>query len=120
MTYRRKKVGYFIMIVAFVLIVVAVVTALFMLLWNWLIPMLFAGPALTYWQALGLLVMAKIIFGLASHGKHWKKNHHWKSKWRERCANMSQEDKERMKDHFMHRWCSHHKEETTQEVPTEK
>lgn len=120
MNYGRKKAGYFIMVVAFVLVVVAAVTAVFMLLWNWLVPMLFTGPALTYWQALGLLVMAKIIFGLASHGKHWKKDHHWKHRWRERCADMTPEDKERMKHQFMHRWCSHPTEETAQEESSEK
>lgn len=34
-----------------------------MLLWNWLMPELFGLPALGYWQAIGLLLLAKIIFG---------------------------------------------------------
>ena len=33
-----------------------------MLLWNWLVPDLFNGPVITYWQALGLLVLSKILF----------------------------------------------------------
>lgn len=35
----------------------------FMLLWNWLMPDVFGLPALTYWKAVGILVMAKILFG---------------------------------------------------------
>lgn len=35
----------------------------FMLLWNWLMPELFGLPTLEYWKAMGLLVLAKIIFG---------------------------------------------------------
>jgi hypothetical protein len=32
-------------------------------LWNWLLPTLFGLPAITFWQALGLLVLARILFG---------------------------------------------------------
>lgn len=34
-----------------------------MRLWNWLMPELFDLPTVTYWQAVGVLVLAKIIFG---------------------------------------------------------
>ena len=32
-------------------------------LWNWLLPTLFAWRAITFWQALGLLVLCRILFG---------------------------------------------------------
>ena len=32
-------------------------------LWNWLLPGLFGWPALTFWQALGLLALCRILFG---------------------------------------------------------
>jgi len=32
-------------------------------LWNWLMPPLFGLHVLGYWQALGLLVLCKILFG---------------------------------------------------------
>lgn len=32
-------------------------------LWNWLLPSLFGWPALTFWQALGLLALCRILFG---------------------------------------------------------
>lgn len=35
----------------------------FMLLWNWLMPEVFGLPILSYWQAVGVLVMAKLLFG---------------------------------------------------------
>ncbi len=58
-----------------------------MWLWNWLMPSIFGLKAITYWQAFGLIVLAKIFFG-GSHGqghhgrghdKHWK---HWRHKHR--------------------------------------
>src|SRR5215470_8670530 len=39
-----------------------------MLLWNWLLPPLFGWRMLTFWQALGLLALCRILFG--HHGGH--------------------------------------------------
>ena len=33
------------------------------LLWNWLLPPLFGFREITFWQALGLLVLCRILFG---------------------------------------------------------
>ncbi|HYU78486.1 MAG TPA: hypothetical protein VEK56_05850 [Vicinamibacterales bacterium] len=33
------------------------------LLWNWLLPPLFGLPEVTFWQALGLLALCRILFG---------------------------------------------------------
>ncbi|MFS4455123.1 hypothetical protein [Maribacter sp. 2304DJ31-5] len=37
-----------------------------MQLWNWLMPELFGLPEVDYWQAVGILILAKIIFGFGS------------------------------------------------------
>ena len=42
---------------------------LFMLLWNWLMPAVFSFGVVTYWQALGILVMAKLLFGMPFRGR---------------------------------------------------
>jgi hypothetical protein len=34
-----------------------------MWLWNWLMPGLFGLKAITYWQGVGLFILAKILFG---------------------------------------------------------
>jgi hypothetical protein len=39
-----------------------------MLLWNWLMPIIFGLKAITFWQAFGIVVLAKILFG--GHGMH--------------------------------------------------
>jgi hypothetical protein len=33
------------------------------LLWNWLLPPLFGWPELTFWQALAMLALCRILFG---------------------------------------------------------
>ncbi len=34
-----------------------------MLLWNWLLPPLFGFRQITFWQALGILALCRILFG---------------------------------------------------------
>ncbi len=34
-----------------------------MLLWNWLMPELFAFKTITFWQAFGIVILGKLIFG---------------------------------------------------------
>ena len=50
-------------------------------LWNWLMPALFTGAHLiTFWQALGLLLLARILFG-SWHGGGSGPRRHWRRKW---------------------------------------
>jgi hypothetical protein len=51
-----------------------------MLLWNWLMPELFGLKEITYWQGIGIFILAKFIFGFGMGGggsdsKSGKKNH---------------------------------------------
>lgn len=99
MNYKRKGKK----IVWGLLIVVVVATAiglLVMSLWNWLVPDLFNGPQITFWQALGLFLLSKLLFGFP--GK--KGGGHWKHKWKHKMANMSPDEKERFKERFMCKW----------------
>ncbi len=50
-------------------------TFLMMWLWNWLVPEVFNGPVLTYWQTLGLLVLSKILFSGIGKGSSHKSRH---------------------------------------------
>jgi hypothetical protein len=38
------------------------------LLWNWLLPALFGWPQITFWQAIGILALCRILFG--GFGRH--------------------------------------------------
>lgn len=63
----------------------------FMLLWNWLMPDVFGLPSLSYWKAVGILVMAKLLFGNfegKGSGKHSKKgDKHFKERMNDSCKN---------------------------------
>lgn len=70
-----------------------------MYLWNWLIPSLFNGPVITFWQAWGLFLLAKILFGFGGGGGHEKKRR-WKEKMKAKMQHMSPEERERVRNQF--------------------
>ncbi len=59
----------------------AVLGAVVMLLWNALIPDLFQGPAITFVQAVGLLLLTHLLFRRGFGGFGWRYPH-WRRKWR--------------------------------------
>ena len=49
-----------------------------MLLWNWLLPPLFGWGMLNFWQALGILLLSRILLGgFGSHGPRWNPRTGW-------------------------------------------
>ncbi|MDP9049479.1 MAG: DUF3106 domain-containing protein [Acidobacteriota bacterium] len=73
-----------------------------MSLWNWLMPMLFGLPTVTFWQALGLLILSKLLFG-GFHGRGGGGSR-WKRDMAERWEKMSPEERERMRAGMRGRW----------------
>ena len=49
---------------AFAVIAVVVAGVVVMGLWNWLLPDLFGWHAIGFWQAIGLLVLSRILLGV--------------------------------------------------------
>ncbi len=54
---------------------------LVMLLWNALIPELFNGPVLTYWQTGGIFILSKILLTGIGNGGHKSNDSKKKDKW---------------------------------------
>jgi hypothetical protein len=76
-----KYIGFGILGIGFIALAILLV----MTLWNWLIPTLFHGPVLTYWQTAGLFLLSKILLtGMAvqSHDHKYRKS--WKRKYHEK------------------------------------
>jgi hypothetical protein len=71
-----------------VLIVFAAAAAVTMLLWNALLPAIIAGvSAISYWQAAGLMLLARLLFGGFGHAKHtFAAGHHHAHEHRERMG----------------------------------
>ena len=94
-------------------IMIAAFTFVVMWLWNALIPELFHGPMISFWQALGLLVLSKILFK-SGHG--WNGKGRWRQhrEWHERWQKMTPEERDQMKAQWKQR-CSMWK--TTRSAP---
>jgi len=57
-------------LVAAVLFIVALIIGFpVMWLWNGLVPELFGGPTISFWQAVGLFFLTNILFNTNSSGK---------------------------------------------------
>jgi hypothetical protein len=68
-------------------------------LWNWLLPPLFGWRQITFWQALGILVLCRILFGgFGGHGSH---RSNFRRRIRDRMADrwehMTPEERERVR-----------------------
>ena len=99
--YRVAKIIKVILIVIIALLVFGFVT---MHLWNWLMPAIFGLTAITFWQALGLVVLGKILFG-GVH-RHVGGGRGWKRHMEQRWAAMSPEEQERFRAGMRgRRWC---------------
>ena len=75
----------------------ALVSYIVMLLWNALIPVIFHLTAISFWQAAGILILSKILFGFGKGG-HRGGGAPWMHHRMERFKNMSPEERERFKE----------------------
>jgi hypothetical protein len=91
--FRMLKVLKIIVFVALALLVFGFVTEH---LWNWLMPAIFGLKTITFLQALGLVVLSKILLGgFHKHGGGGGRG--WKRGMEERWARMTPEERERFR-----------------------
>jgi hypothetical protein len=65
-----------------------------MWLWNLLIPTIFAVRAITFWQALGLLLLSKLLFGTFRPGMGGPR---WRRRMHNRWQQMTPEEREKFR-----------------------
>jgi hypothetical protein len=80
------------------------------LLWNWLLPPLLGWPQIGFWQALGLLLLCRILFG----GSGWRGSvrssirrrmeERCERRIEERSESMTPEERERFRQRMRERW----------------
>ncbi len=71
------------------------------LLWNWLLPPLFGFPLVTFWQALGLLALSRILVG--GFGLHGGRSN-MRRRMTERWQRMTPEEQERFRQGMRGGW----------------
>lgn len=93
---KVKKIVKVIFIVIFGAIAISALALLFgyvvMLLWNWLLPAIFGLGTITFWQAVGIIILAKLLFGgfggggsRKSRGRSKRFGKRIESRWKQRC-----------------------------------
>lgn len=79
--------------------------AVIMLLWNWLMPVLFNLPVISIWQAAGLFILSKVLFGGFKGGgpKRGYGGPFANPVMKEKLMNMSEEEKMAFKEQWKQR-----------------
>lgn len=76
-----------------------------MLLWNWLMPTIFGLITITFWQAAGIVLLARLVFGGFKHGSDHSKNHSSRPKFMRNWKDeFKKEHKSRDWRHFDDYW----------------
>lgn len=101
---KKYSIGKIALMIGGFILIVAGLSALVMWLWNATLPDLLGINEISYWQALGLLVLCKILFGGFGGGCHDKKKHggpprRFRKKWR----NMDEEEQQKFKEEWKKR-----------------
>jgi hypothetical protein len=90
-----KYVGFGILGVGFVFLAIFVT----MSLWNWLVPELFHGPVLGFWQTAGLFLLSKILLtGVAPGGPRHRPSRHWHYKYQDKYRHCYPQEEEPVKE----------------------
>ncbi|HUK24479.1 MAG TPA: hypothetical protein VLV49_07865 [Terriglobales bacterium] len=93
---RRKRIWRFLLFLPLGLALFAGFVAVVRYLWNWLMPAVFGLHLITYWQALGLLVLCWILFGgrRGFAGPRMR----WRHRMRERWEEMTPEERAKFRE----------------------
>ena len=98
-TSKFLKIGFFI------LAALAIFPLIVMLLWNAVMPDVFGLGTINFWQALGLLILGKILFSSFGFGRgHHRGHHHWKSRWHNKWEKMTPEEQKVFYEKYGY-WC---------------
>lgn len=102
----------FIFFAAMAIVFVFAVGNIVMYLWNWILPDAIGANEITFWKAIGLFVLTRILFGGFKSGRsghRHRKGREWKEKW----MNLSAEDRLEFKEKWKGDWKDMTHEERT-------
>ena len=92
---KRNRIARILKFALFAVLFVTVFSFVVMRLWNWLVPAVFGWHVITFWQAVALLVLSKILFG-GFHGRPGR-NMYWRRRMMERWEKMTPEEQEKFR-----------------------
>jgi hypothetical protein len=81
---------------------IAIGGELVMHLWNWLLPPLFGWRQITFWQAIGILALCRILFG--GFGSHGSGRSSFRRRMAGRCKHRTPEEREQFRQRVRECW----------------
>lgn len=96
----RRVTGIVVRVIVFLILAIVVFGEAVYYLWNWLVPGLFHLPAITFWQAVGLMALSWLLFGglrgCGGVGRGYRG--HWRRRMQERWEHMSPEERDKFRE----------------------
>jgi len=102
----ERKYRFRVFIPFLVLGVIALFSFIVMALWNNILVGVLHISAINFWQALGILVLSKILFGGfpgGRWGRHDHRGHQWRKEMLEKWKTMTPEEREQFKKQYKNR-----------------
>jgi Ca2+/H+ antiporter, TMEM165/GDT1 family len=90
------------MFITLFIVLTLVVGLVVMGLWNAILPAVLGIKAITFVQALGILLLSKILFG-GFHGGFKGRKDQWRMKMQQKMGNMTPEEREKFKAEWRNR-----------------
>jgi len=100
--YRRFSPGRILLFILLGVVAVFVFGNIVMWLWNYALAPAINIRTVTFWQALGILILSKILFSSFGGGRRPRRN--WRERMRDKWSNMSPEEREKFKGQYEN-WC---------------
>jgi hypothetical protein len=92
---NTKWIGRIFLVALVILIFIAGGGQAVLHLWNWLLPPLFGWKELTFWQAVGILALCRILFGGFGGRPLWRSN--FRQRMDQRWQHMTPEEREKFR-----------------------
>lgn len=94
--HHKFKGKFFVKGLLFGIIFLGIFSLVVFLLWNWLMPSIFGLTTINYFQAIGILILSKIIFSgfgkKCRHHSHFGPKEYWKKRFEENAAKSGEEN----------------------------
>lgn len=96
--------GRFVFFPLIAIVFLSLVSYVVMILWNNLLPEILGVKTITFWQAMGIFILSKILFGFGKGGgrmgSSWKRR-----RMEERVKHMTPEEREQFKEKMQNWRC---------------
>lgn len=96
--WAKKIIGFIVCFAA----IAALLTYIVMSLWNNVLVAVLQVSTITFWQAAGILLLSKILFGGFHKSGGWggRRRAEWRRRWQDKMRDMTPEEREKLKEEW--------------------